>query len=117
MSECTETTDCFLKFGIKGSDFIRGSLLTHPHLPQEYGPFQCKDVTIGAFHRIFLGAHKGTEGMGFTQASDISTGETGLALAVIALWLVLGLYPMLFIQPVEKTILTIGAAGGLAGLP
>jgi hypothetical protein len=38
-------------------------------------------------------------------------------LGVIALWLVLGLYPMLFIQPIEKTLLTIGAAGGLAVLP
>jgi NADH-quinone oxidoreductase subunit M len=72
---------------------------------------------VRAFHRIFLGTRKAGEGMGFTQAADFSTGETGLALAVIALWLVLGLYPMLFIQPVEKTILTIGAAGGLAGMP
>ena len=40
-----------------------------------------------------------------------------LCLGLIALWLVLGLYPMLFIAPVEKTILTIGAVRGLAGLP
>jgi NADH-quinone oxidoreductase subunit M len=72
---------------------------------------------VRAFHRIFLGTRKGPEGMGFTQAADISATETGLALGVIALWLVLGLYPMLFIQPVEKTILTIGAVSGLAGLP
>lgn len=72
---------------------------------------------VRAFHKIFLGTGKGNEGAGFTQAADFSVGETGLALCLIALWLVLGLYPMLFIQPVEKTILTIGAAGGLAGLP
>jgi NADH-quinone oxidoreductase subunit M len=71
---------------------------------------------VRAFHRIFLGVRKGPEGMGFTQAADLSFGETGLALGLIGLWLVLGFYPMLFIQPVEKTILTIGAAGGLAGL-
>ncbi len=69
---------------------------------------------VRAFHRIFLGAPKG-DGAGFTQAADFSLGETGLALGLIALWLVLGLYPMLFIQPVEKTLLSIGA-GGLAGL-
>ncbi|HKP97998.1 MAG TPA: NADH-quinone oxidoreductase subunit M, partial [Fibrobacteria bacterium] len=67
---------------------------------------------VRAFHRIFLGPRNGTESAGFVQAADFSAGETGLAVALIALWLVLGLYPMLFIQPVEKTILTIGAAGG-----
>ncbi|MEO7426478.1 MAG: NADH-quinone oxidoreductase subunit M [Fibrobacteria bacterium] len=71
---------------------------------------------VRAFHKIFLGTPKG-DGAGFTQAADFSLGETGLALGVIALWLVLGLYPMLFIQPIEKTLLTIGAAGGLAVLP
>ncbi|MDQ2999969.1 MAG: NADH-quinone oxidoreductase subunit M [Fibrobacterota bacterium] len=72
---------------------------------------------VRAFHKIFLGNRKAKEAMGFTQAADLSVYETGLALGVIALWLVLGLYPMLFIQPVEKSILTIGAASGLAGLP
>ncbi len=72
---------------------------------------------VRAFHLIFLGVRKGPDAPGFTQARDFSVGETGLALALIAVWLVLGLYPMLFIQPVEKTILTIGAAHGLAGLP
>lgn len=72
---------------------------------------------VRAFHLIFLGNRKSADAPGFTQAADLSYGETGLALGLIALWLVLGLYPMLFIQPVEKTILTIGAARGLAGLP
>ena len=72
---------------------------------------------VRAFHLIFLGNRKGSDAPGFTQAADLSYGETGLALGLIALWLVLGLYPMLFIQPVEKTILTIGAVRGLAGLP
>ncbi|MDB5047597.1 MAG: dehydrogenase subunit [Fibrobacteres bacterium] len=72
---------------------------------------------VRAFHRIFLGPRKGHDGMGFSQAADISVPETGLAVGLIALWLVLGLYPMIFIHPVEKTILSIGAAAGLAGLP
>jgi NADH-quinone oxidoreductase subunit M len=72
---------------------------------------------VRAFHRIFLGTRKAMDVPGFSQAADFSLGETGLALGVIVLWLVLGLYPMLFIQPVEKTILSIGAVRGLAGLP
>jgi NADH-quinone oxidoreductase subunit M len=72
---------------------------------------------VRAFHLIFLGVRKGPDAPGFTQAGDLSYGETGLALGLIGLWLVLGLYPMLFIQPVEKTILTIGAVRGLAGIP
>jgi NADH-quinone oxidoreductase subunit M len=72
---------------------------------------------VRAFHLIFLGNRKSADAPGFTQAADLSHGETGLALGLIALWLVLGLYPMLFIKPVEKTILTIGAVRGLAGLP
>lgn len=73
---------------------------------------------VRAFHMIFLGRPKSAEIPGFSQAPDLSPSETGLALALIALWLVLGLYPALFIQPVEKSILTLGAAArGLAGLP
>ena len=72
---------------------------------------------VRAFHKIFLGTRKGPALSVFTQAADFSKRETALALGVIGLWLVLGLYPMLFIQPVERAILTIGAARGLAGLP
>jgi NADH-quinone oxidoreductase subunit M len=74
---------------------------------------------VRAFHRIFLGTRRGPAlgSPSQAQAADFSKRETGLALALIVLWLVLGLYPMLFIQPVEKAILTIGAARGLAGLP
>lgn len=72
---------------------------------------------VRAFHRIFLGKRQAQEAAGFTQAGDLSLGETGLALALIALWLVLGLYPMLFIRPVEQTLLSIGAVSGMAVLP
>ena len=72
---------------------------------------------VRAFHGIFFGNRRDSQPLGFIQAPDLSRGETGLALALIALWLVLGLYPMLFIAPVEKTLLTLGAARRLAGLP
>jgi NADH:ubiquinone oxidoreductase subunit 4 (subunit M) len=72
---------------------------------------------VRAFHKIFLGSRVGTAAPASVQAPDFSKRETGLALGLIALWLVLGLYPMLFIRPVENAILTIGAAHGLAGLP
>ena len=72
---------------------------------------------VRAFHKIFFGARSGHEAPGFIQAKDITTGETALALGLFAFWLVLGLYPMLFIQPVEKALLAIGAFRGVAGLP
>lgn len=72
---------------------------------------------VRAFHKIFLGTRSGHEAPGFVQAKDITTGETALALGLFAFWLVLGLYPMLFIQPVEKALLAIGAIRGVAGLP
>ena len=72
---------------------------------------------VRAFHKIFLGTHKGLTSMTFTQAADLSIMDTGLAIGVVGLWLVLGLYPMLFIQPVENAILLLGSAHGLGGLP
>jgi NADH-quinone oxidoreductase subunit M len=72
---------------------------------------------VRAFHKVFLGA-RGHDAAGFVQAPDLSRGETALALALMALWLVLGLYPMLYIHPVEKSLLTLGSAlQGLAVLP
>jgi NADH-quinone oxidoreductase subunit M len=72
---------------------------------------------VRAFHRIFLGV-RGGDSVGFAQAGDISRGETAMALCLMALWLVLGLYPMLYIHPVEKSLLTLGSAlQGLAVLP
>ncbi len=71
---------------------------------------------VRAFHKIFLGK-RGPEAAGFTQASDFSVGEAGLAVGLICLWLVLGLYPMLFLHPVEKTLLSIGAVHGMAVVP
>jgi NADH-quinone oxidoreductase subunit M len=72
---------------------------------------------VRAFHRIFFGARSGHDAPGFVQAADLSYGEAGLAVALFAFWLVLGLYPMLFIQPVEKALLAVGALRGFAGLP
>jgi len=72
---------------------------------------------IRAFHKIFLGKHKGPAMSIFKQAKDFSKRESILALALILVWVVLGVYPMLYIAPVEKAILTLGAARSLAGLP
>src|SRR5262249_6880630 len=74
---------------------------------------------VRGFHQIFLGERsegerKGPEAAGFVQAPDFSLGETGLALAVIVVWLVLGLFPMLFIHPVENTLLERPGVGGTA---
>jgi NADH-quinone oxidoreductase subunit M len=71
---------------------------------------------VRGFHLIFLGKRKGPDAAGFAQAPDFGMGETGLALALIALWVVLGLYPMLFIHPVENTLLN-PAGHGMAFLP
>lgn len=71
---------------------------------------------VRGFHQAFLGRRKGPEAAGFTQAPDFGIGETGLALALIALWVVLGLYPMLFLHPVESTLLN-PAGHGMAFLP
>jgi NADH-quinone oxidoreductase subunit M len=71
---------------------------------------------VRGFHQAFLGRRKGPEPAGFTQAPDFGIGETGLALALIALWVVLGLYPMLFLHPVESTLLN-PAGHGMAFLP
>jgi len=71
---------------------------------------------VRGFHMVFLGRRKGPEAAGFTQAPDFSLGETGLALALIALWVVLGLYPMVFLHPVESTLLN-PAGRGMAFLP
>jgi NADH-quinone oxidoreductase subunit M len=72
---------------------------------------------VRAFHKIFLGPQSEGSQHNFTQAPDLSKRETGLALGLIVLWLILGLYPMLFIRPVEHAILTLGAVRGMAGLP
>jgi NADH-quinone oxidoreductase subunit M len=72
---------------------------------------------VRAFHKIFLGSRKASTPSNFKQAPDFSKRETSLALALIALWLGLGLYPMIFIRPVENAILSNGAPNGLAVLP
>lgn len=77
---------------------------------------------VRAFHRIFLGvrtAHGEHGAAPFAQAPDLSVGETALALSLTGFWLVLGLYPMLFIQPVEKALLSVGTTAfrAAAGIP
>ncbi|HLP40454.1 MAG TPA: proton-conducting transporter membrane subunit, partial [Fibrobacteria bacterium] len=72
---------------------------------------------VRAFHKIFFGKRAGHEGPGFVQAADFGVAETGLAVGLLLLWLVVGLYPMLFIQPVEKALLAVGALRGVAGIP
>jgi NADH-quinone oxidoreductase subunit M len=71
---------------------------------------------VRGFHMVFLGRRKGPEPAGFIQAPDFSIGETSLALALIVLWIGLGLYPMLFLHPVESTLLN-PAGHGMAFLP
>lgn len=71
---------------------------------------------VRAFHGIFLGKRQGHDSSGFVQAQDLGVGETSLALGLFACWLLLGLYPMLFIHPVEKALLQSGVAGALRGL-
>ncbi len=72
---------------------------------------------VRAFHGIFLGVPKKDMAVDFQQAADFSLGETALALGLFALWLALGLYPMLFIHPVEISVLGVGAARALVGMP
>ena len=72
---------------------------------------------VRAFHKIFLGSRKDSSASAFAQAPDLSNRETTLALGLIFLWLILGLYPMLFIRPVENATLNAGALHGLAELP
>lgn len=53
---------------------------------------------IRAFHHLFMGTRRGE----VTQDRDLRSSEMIVGLAVVAVWLVLGFYPMLFVGPVEK---------------
>ncbi len=71
-----------------------------------------------AFHKAFLGKAPATERPGYVQAADLNLWETGLGVALIGLWLILGLYPMLLIAPIEKSLVVLGLSGfGSTGLP
>jgi NADH-quinone oxidoreductase subunit M len=70
------------------------------------------------YHKAFLGKQPAIAKPGYEQAPDLGVWETSLGVAVVALWLLLGLYPMLFIGPIEKSLVAIGLSGfGPAGLP
>ncbi len=64
---------------------------------------------IRAYHSMFLGTRDDDSTL--KQASDFGIGETALALCLGLLWLVLGLYPMLFVGPVQKAFLIPGLGG------
>lgn len=60
---------------------------------------------IRIFHHLFFGARRGN----VVQAADLRIPEVALGLAVVSVWLVLGLYPMLFVGPVERAFATVVA--------
>jgi len=73
---------------------------------------------VRAFHKAFLGKQPGVGKPGYVQAADLSLSEAGLGVILVGLWLILGLYPMLLITPIEKSLVAIGLSGfGPAGLP
>lgn len=71
---------------------------------------------VRLLHEAWLGAPvPETEGAAHPEATlaapDLSRSETALAVAVSALWLVFGLYPMLLLRPLEGAFALIHAAG------
>ena len=65
---------------------------------------------VRALHQVFLGTAD-TRRADILPAADLGRGETALALALSALWLVLGLYPMLLLGPVQRAFSLIHAMG------
>jgi NADH-quinone oxidoreductase subunit M len=65
---------------------------------------------VRALHNVFLGRPSALKA-DVQPAGDLSLGESGLALALGALWLVLGLAPMLLLGPVEKAFSFINSMG------
>jgi NADH-quinone oxidoreductase subunit M len=65
---------------------------------------------VRAIHAIFFGSVP-AENHPANLERDLGTGETAVALAMGLLWLVLGLYPMLLLHPVEKALLIANAMG------
>jgi NADH-quinone oxidoreductase subunit M len=71
---------------------------------------------VRLLHNVFLGTvdERGTvdpQDPATAPAPDLSRSETLFALALSALWLVLGLYPMLLLGPVERAFSLIRALG------
>jgi NADH-quinone oxidoreductase subunit M len=71
---------------------------------------------VRLLHSVFLGTADekdpaDSQDPATTPAPDLSRSETLFALALSALWLVLGLYPMLLLGPVERAFSLIRALG------
>jgi NADH-quinone oxidoreductase subunit M len=65
---------------------------------------------VRALHNVFLGKPSVLKA-GVAPAEDLTGAETGLGLALAAVWLVLGLGPMLLLGPVEKAFSFINSMG------
>ncbi len=108
----------FASASLPGLSNFAGEILVY-YAAFQASPYLVFFASIGAllvaaamfrgFHNIFFG--KPVEGSVIEQAADFSTFETSMALALGAVWLLLGLYPMLLIQPIEKILLIKNAAG------
>ena len=66
---------------------------------------------IRAFHALFLGVPSAAGRPVAHHAPDLDRGEVTLAFIMAALWLILGLYPMLLLRPVEKALLLLSVPG------
>jgi NADH-quinone oxidoreductase subunit M len=65
---------------------------------------------VRALHNVFLGKPASLKA-DVHPAPDLTAAETGLGLALAAVWLVLGLAPMLLLGPVEKAFSFINSMG------
>ena len=65
---------------------------------------------VRAFHNIFLGTPAADQEKP-KLALDLNTSETAVSLGIGALWLVLGLWPMFLLHPIEKALLMLNASG------
>jgi NADH-quinone oxidoreductase subunit M len=66
---------------------------------------------VRAFHGIFFGKPSVLPTSVVSFAPDLARWEAAAALALILLWVVLGLYPMPFLGPVEKSLLMLNPRG------
>lgn len=66
---------------------------------------------VRVIHQIFLGVPAVAQ-PGAEPAPDLNRAETGVALGMTALWIALGLYPMLLLGPVEKAVSLVHSLGG-----
>ncbi len=79
--------------------------------------FAASGALIGAgalvrfFHSVFLGSSSSAGRSEAILSRDLDAGETAIALVLAAIWLALGLYPMLLLHPVERAILFLDPVG------